>query len=72
MAEAAQPEDISGVALAAAFSAEVVEPLLAQNFPRLRYAAALIGPGSEILGFDEAMHGFMNQLKQTSADAVGK
>lgn len=26
----------------------------------------------EILGFDEAMHGFMNQLKQTSADAVRK
>ncbi len=26
----------------------------------------------EILGFDEAMHGFMNQLKQASADAVRK
>ena len=26
----------------------------------------------EILGFDEAMHGFMNQLKQTSAEAARK
>ena len=26
----------------------------------------------EILGFDETMHGFMNQLKQTSADAARK
>ncbi len=26
----------------------------------------------EILGFDEAMHGFMNQLKQASADAARK
>ena len=54
MADAADPEDIGGVALAAAFSAEVVEPLLAQHLPQLRYAAALIGPGSEILGFDDS------------------
>ena len=29
------PEDIAGVPLAAAFSAEIVEPLLTQSFPEL-------------------------------------
>jgi hypothetical protein len=29
------PEDIAGVPLAAAFSADAVEPLLAQHFPDL-------------------------------------
>lgn len=97
MAQGVPPEDIAGVPLAAAFSAEIVEPLLTQHFPELcatpllsptpcifagwltasagppgwcgccslpahfccpgwccrRYASALIGPGSEILGFDD-------------------
>ena len=43
---------IPGLALAAAFYAEVVRPLLAEAFPKLPYAAALLGPGSEVLGFD--------------------
>jgi hypothetical protein len=30
----------------------VVRPLLAEGFPRLRYAAGLLGPGSEVAGFD--------------------
>ena len=30
----------------------MVRPLLGQEFPGLRYAAALLGPGSEVLGFD--------------------
>ncbi len=38
--------------LAGEFYAEAVRPLLDQEFPGLRYAAALLGPGSEVLGFD--------------------
>jgi hypothetical protein len=34
------------------FFAEVVRPLLKAEFPGLGYAAALIGAGSEVLGFD--------------------
>ena len=43
---------IPGLRLAGEFYAEVVRPLLGQEFPGLRYAAALLGPGSEVLGFD--------------------
>jgi hypothetical protein len=43
---------IPGLELAGAFFAEVVRPLLAEAFPRLPYAAALLGPGSEVLGYD--------------------
>jgi hypothetical protein len=45
---------IPGLRLAGEFHAEVVRPLLAEGFPRLRYAAALLGPGSEVAGFDTA------------------
>jgi hypothetical protein len=41
---------IPGLRLAGEFYAEVVRPLLGQEFPGLRYAAALLGPGSEVLG----------------------
>jgi hypothetical protein len=40
------------VRLAGEFFAEVVRPLLEAEFPGLGYAAALIGAGSEVLGFD--------------------
>jgi hypothetical protein len=43
---------VPGLRLAGEFYAEVVRPLLGQAFPGLRYAAALIGAGSEVLGFD--------------------
>jgi len=43
---------ISGLKLARAFYDEAVRPLLDEAFPRLPYAAALLGPGSEVLGFD--------------------
>jgi hypothetical protein len=43
---------IPGLELAGAFFAEVVRPLLAEAFPQLPYAAALLGPGSEVLGYD--------------------
>ena len=43
---------IPGLRLAGEFYAEAVRPLLDAAFPELRYAAALLGPGSEVLGFD--------------------
>src|SRR5580693_4145058 len=43
---------IPGVRLAGEFYADAVRPLLDQECPGLRYAAALLGPGSEVLGFD--------------------
>lgn len=41
--------------LAAGFHRELVEPLLSRHAPRLRYAAARLGSGSDVLGFDDAM-----------------
>jgi len=37
------------------FHYEFVEQVLSRNFPGLQYASALIGPGSEVLGFDTEM-----------------
>jgi hypothetical protein len=45
--------DLSGRELAAAFHREVVGPLLARELPRLRYAAARLGSGSDVLGLDD-------------------
>src|ERR1700747_1106811 len=42
----------SGLRLAGEFFAEGGRPLLDEEFPGLAYAAALLGPGSEVLGFD--------------------
>jgi hypothetical protein len=44
-----------GLELAESYYFELVQPLLVQNFPNLRYSAALIGYGSEVLGFDTEM-----------------
>ncbi|HXZ63135.1 MAG TPA: DUF4037 domain-containing protein [Streptosporangiaceae bacterium] len=43
---------IPGLELARLFYAEAVRPLLDENFPGLPHTAALIGPGSEVLGLD--------------------
>jgi Domain of unknown function (DUF4037) len=43
---------IPGLDLARLLYAEVVGPLLEEITPRLRYSAALLGAGSEVLGFD--------------------
>src|ERR1700761_4803906 len=45
----------SGRELARQFHAEVVEPLLADSMPGLRYAAGRLGSGSDVLGLDDAM-----------------
>ena len=44
-----------GLDLSGAFYREAVRPILDEQFPDLRYAAALIGAGSEVLGFDDDM-----------------
>ena len=49
------PEFIPGLELAKLFFHEAVEPVLDSDFPALKYSAALIGPGSEVLGFDTSM-----------------
>jgi hypothetical protein len=49
------PVFVSGLDLSRRFFREVVCPLLATAFPHLHYAAALLGPGSEVLGFDTEM-----------------
>jgi predicted N-acetyltransferase YhbS len=45
------PTYIPGLQLAGEFYAAVVRPLLEEHFPQVPYAAALLGPGSEVLGF---------------------
>src|SRR2546426_1203811 len=49
------PDFIPGLKLAELFFHEEVKPLLDREFPTLRFASALIGSGSEVLGFDTAM-----------------
>lgn len=46
---------INGLELSRLFYLEAVKPLLDENFPHLRYGAALTGYGSEVLGFDTEM-----------------
>lgn len=43
----------SGVELARRYAAEVVEPLLRQHRPGLRYAVGRLGSGSDVLGLDD-------------------
>lgn len=46
---------IPGLRLSAEFFQEAVAPILATDFPGLPYSAALLGGGSEVLGFDTEM-----------------
>jgi hypothetical protein len=43
---------IKGLELSELFYEEAVKPVMAQVFPELTYSAALLGLGSEVLGFD--------------------
>lgn len=43
---------IPGIKLSRFFYHEVVKPIMERNFPDLKYSAALIGWGSEVLGYD--------------------
>lgn len=47
--------NIAGLDLARAFYHEAVQPILAVHHPRLSHSAALLGSGSEVLGFDDAV-----------------
>jgi hypothetical protein len=47
-------EFIPGRQLSGLFYEEAVAPILAEAFPALRHSAALIGYGSEVLGYDTA------------------
>ena len=47
------PELTPGLALCDAFYREEVAPVLADAFPALAHSAALMGRGSEVLGFDD-------------------
>jgi hypothetical protein len=46
------PSFMPGLSLCRLFYLEAVRPLLDRTYPDLLYAAARIGPGSEVLGFD--------------------
>lgn len=43
---------ISGLELGKLFYEEMISPIMAKDFPRLKYSAGLLGEGSEILGYD--------------------
>ena len=45
---------VNGLTLNELFYREVVDPLLQAHFPDLQYSAALIGWGSDVLGYDDA------------------
>lgn len=49
------PNFIPGLELSRLFFIEAVKPILDADFPNLKYGAALVGSGSEILGFDTEM-----------------
>ena len=53
--EAGEPRFSPGLDLSRRFFEQAVEPLIADIAPGLQYAAALIGDGSEVLGFDDAI-----------------
>ncbi len=44
---------INGLTLSESFYREAARPILDAYYPDLRYAAALIGAGSEVLGYDD-------------------
>jgi hypothetical protein len=46
--------ELSGAELGGAFHRAVVGPLIQRELPRLRYAAARLGSGSDVLGLDDA------------------
>jgi hypothetical protein len=51
----ADSPSISGLALARGFFRDCVAPIVARTLPGLHYSAGLIGPGSEVLGYDTEM-----------------
>ncbi len=52
--ESLMPTFIPGLELGRLFYEEAVRPILSDRFTGLRHSAALLGPGSEVLGYDSA------------------
>ena len=50
-----KPTFVPGLELAEGFFRQAVRPILDSHMPKLEYSAALIGCGSEVLGFDTDM-----------------
>jgi hypothetical protein len=48
------PPFIPGLQLAERFYNEAIAPILAREYPGVPYSAGLMGPGSDVLGFDTA------------------
>jgi hypothetical protein len=46
---------VPGLELCRRFFAEAIEPLLAAEFPDVPISTGLLGPGSDVLGYDDAM-----------------
>ncbi|MEV0457632.1 DUF4037 domain-containing protein [Catellatospora methionotrophica] len=66
---------VPGVGLCAVFYAQAVRPLVEEALPGLRYAAARVGAGSEVLGYDTEQSvdhdwGPRLELFLTATDAV--
>jgi hypothetical protein len=49
-----RPPFIPGLELSRRFYVDAVRPILARDFPTLAYSAALIGYGSDVIGYDDA------------------
>lgn len=49
----ARSRDLTGAALSHAYWTDVVAPLLERHAPGVRYAAARLGSGSDVLGYDD-------------------
>ncbi|MFX0125172.1 MAG: DUF4037 domain-containing protein [Candidatus Hodarchaeota archaeon] len=47
------PSFIKGLELSRRFFEEVIKEILKKHFPTVKYDAALVGPGSEVFGFDD-------------------
>jgi len=47
------PDFIPGLRLSELFYSEAAKPILDTFFPELSYSAALLGWGSEVLGYDD-------------------
>ena len=72
MSEATAPF-IPGLELNRQFFQELIQPLLAEHLPQLDYTAALIGPGSDVLGYDTARsmdHGWGPRLHLLLPEAL--
>jgi len=46
---------IPGLELNRNFFSEIIQPIISENFPELKYTAGLVGYGSDVLGYDSAV-----------------